>query len=126
MLTKEWVMLKNLVPNIDFSEFCICQVESKSIVQGVESGACSLESFSIKTFSYDAEVHLFSITLNRGFLVLEEADEVMLEQELECEEVEISFKFCLLKNCIISSSIRIFPGDHITSVCLKLNERKMS
>ena len=92
------------------------QVESGNVTIGFTSGVCTLSDFSVKVVCYEAESHLLTLVLTRGFPIIKENANWVVDYELEREDVELSLKYCLLRNSLLSASVEVNTNAQISAI----------
>ncbi len=106
-------VLLDVMSNL-YGEFSFQTKEGYVAVGPASTSSCSLSDFCLWGMHYEAEYYLFTLELLRGLPVIPKGDDWSANCELSRrEEVRISLKYCVLRNCLLSCNVDVSPNKYI-------------
>lgn len=116
--------MKNIIGNITLKGFCSYNLKENYRLLMTDNSpynesVLSLNMMNVKRLTYDNECQLITIVFSRHYPIVNSSDNIYdTGCEFDGESVEITIKYCLFNNSIISALIEPIPGDKIINIQL--------
>lgn len=115
--------MKNIIGNITLKGLCSYNLKENYRLLTTDNSShneevLSLDTMNVKSLTYDSECQLIIISFLRHYPIVNIDNIYDSECEFDGESVEVTIKYCLFSNSIISTNFKTKPGNKISNIRL--------